>query len=537
MMSPLSVAQFIEPGAVEFDVLLIDEASQMRPEDALGAISRSRQLIVVGDPKQLPPTTFFDRIEQNDDVSDEDAVETESILDLAMQQYGRPRRLIWHYRSRHDSLVAFSNRHFYDGELQVSPSPDRTGELGVRYQYVGGKYSGGVNPAEATRVAERAIEMMTTNSDYSLGVVAVNQPQRDLIRIEIERLLLEEPRAQKYVERWDEGLEPFIIKNLESIQGDERDVILISTVYGPDANGNVFQRFGPINSQTGWRRLNVLFTRAKYRLEVISSLRPGDIIVDEKTSRGARALRGYLEYVSSGRLDSGIVSGLSFESDFEQAVAQLLKERGYDCIPQVGVAGFRIDLAVQDPQNSSRFVLGIECDGRAYHSSKSARDRDRLKDEVLRRLGWRLHRIWSTDWFTDPNREVERVVAAIKEAVSPKSADNATWEGSAATAASPQASSGSVETASKTRFRSAETKTAGPKVNEVLLESDVLAALRAVLPPGASMERDRLLKSVATTLKQSLTRQLRSAVNKMISQEVRQGRLRVNPSWSVVRRP
>jgi hypothetical protein len=271
MMSPLSVAQFIEPGSMHFDVLIIDEASQMRPEDALGAVARASQVVIVGDPKQLPPTAFFDRATSTDDMPDEDSVETESILDLAMQQYGKPRRLLWHYRSRHDSLIAFSNKHFYDNELQVFPSPDQTGELGVRYKHVGGRYQGSVNPIEAIRIAERAIEIMRTSPNLSMGIVSMNQRQRDLIRLEFESRLLLDKAAQRYVESWDERLEPFIIKNLETIQGDERDIILISTVYGPDASGNVFQRFGPINSRNGWRRLNVLFTRAKARIEVLSS--------------------------------------------------------------------------------------------------------------------------------------------------------------------------------------------------------------------------------------------------------------------------
>lgn len=537
MMSPLSVAQYIDPQAAQFDLLIVDEASQMRPEDALGAVSRAGQFVVVGDPKQLPPTTFFDRVEQNDEVPDEDAIETESILDLAMQQYGKPRRLIWHYRSRHDSLIAFSNKHFYDDELQVFPSPDQSGDLGVRSQYAGDRYHGSVNPGEAVRVAERALEIMKNEPKYSLGIVAINQPQRDLIRLEIERRLVIDTAGQRYVDQWEDRLEPFIIKNLESIQGDERDVMLISTVYGRDAAGNVFQRFGPINSRTGWRRLNVLFTRAKSRVEVITSLRASDIIVDERTSRGARALRDYLEYASSGRLESGVLTGRPPDSDFEIAVSELLKMRGYECVPEVGVAGFFVDIGVLDPENSSRFILGIECDGSTYHSSKAARDRDRLKDEVLARLGWRLHRIWSTDWFSDSAREIDRAIAAIEsERARQKQSEEGSDEPVESATASPGPSRGiSVKARPTAEPSSAEAQP--PKVDELLLESDILKLLREILPTGSTMEREKLLRSVSAALKSPLTRRLRSTINTMLSKEVRSGRLRVNASWSIVRRP
>jgi very-short-patch-repair endonuclease len=533
MMSPLSVAQAIEPGSIHFDVLIIDEASQMRPEDALGSVARADQIIIVGDPKQLPPTAFFDRAEASDEVADEDAVETESILDLAMQQYGRPRRLLWHYRSRHDSLIAFSNKMFYENELQVFPSPDRSGELGVRYTHISGQYQGSVNPAEAALVAERAIALMKSEPHRSLGIVTMNQRQRDLIRLEVERRAVTDRAAQRYMEDWEERLEPFLIKNLETIQGDERDIILISTLYGPDQAGNVYQRFGPINGKTGWRRLNVLFTRAKDRVEVISSLRPSDITSDERTSRGAKAFRDYLDYASSGRIETGNDTGRPPDSDFEVAVATALRNRGYECEPQVGVAGFFIDIGVRDQNSSGRFILGIECDGRSYHSNKAARDRDRLREEVLQRLGWRLHRIWSTDWFADSARELERLISTISSAADmPASRD----DGASGGGSPPTRSANFVST--QTIINELPKRVESPvSVDDLLLESDVLKAVRAVLPPGSALEREKLLRSVASRLGQPLGRKLRSTLNKSIAHEVRHGRLAVDPSWSVVRRP
>ena len=537
MMSPLSVAQYLDPNTMQFDVLIVDEASQMRPEDALGAISRARQMIIVGDPKQLPPTAFFDRSDgSNDEVADEDVVETESILDLALQQYARPRRLLWHYRSRHDSLIAFSNKNFYEGELLVFPSPDQSGELGVRSNFVSGIYQVGAstNMIEAGRIADAAVEHMKNRPHESLGLVAMNQKQRDLIRLEVDRRIVLERYAQKYVEKWEDTAEPFIVKNLESIQGDERDNIFISTVYGPDRDGNVYQRFGPVNSRVGWRRLNVLFTRAKLRVELFTSLRPQDVLSDERSGRGVRALHDYLDYASSGRLEIGAVSTREPESDFEVAVADMLRNRGYECVPQVGVAGFFIDIGVRDPNNSGRFILGIECDGKSYHSSKSARDRDRLRDEVLTRLGWPLHRIWSTDWFADPARELDRAIDAINAAV-PKEEEQSQAESSLISTPESVPSLALSRLFLESEFPVDSVKPA--KDDELLIGSSILEAIRGILPSGTSLEREKLLNSLATRLKLPLTRKARSVYNKTINREVQGGRLLVDSSWSIVTRP
>ncbi|MBF0181520.1 MAG: DUF3320 domain-containing protein [Magnetococcales bacterium] len=418
MMSPSSVAQFIKPDQ-RFDLVIIDEASQMRPEESISALARAKQAVIVGDPQQLPPSNFFSRQEVDDPTNNDEEFEkvvAESILDVARSAFQPPRELLWHYRSRHGSLIAFSNRHFYDDRLIVFPSPQEGHpDYGVRFIPVDGQYRASVNVPEANAVALEVIDFMAKNPDKSLGVVALNQPQRDLILAEMDRLFVRNTVAENYRARWAKTLEPFFVKNLENVQGDERDVIFISTVYGPDEAGNLMQRFGPINGAAGDRRLNVLFSRAKHGVTVFSSMRPDQIRVDANTPRGTRLLKEYLIYAATGQLDTGTRTYHDCDSDFERFVKERLEIKGYEVVAQVGVAGFRIDLGVRHPQWPFGFLLGIECDGAAYHSSLSARDRDRLRQQILESLGWTIYRVWSTDWFRDPNRELKRMIAFIEQ--------------------------------------------------------------------------------------------------------------------------
>jgi very-short-patch-repair endonuclease len=408
MMSPASVAQFIPSNSIRFDLVVIDEASQMRPEEALGVMARGKQLVVVGDPKQLPPTNFFS---SNAGVTDDD--DEESILDMTIKAFS-VRRLKWHYRSRHESLIAFSNKHFYDNSLTVFPSPNR--KFAINYHYIAdGLYQSGVNPIEVRRVAEAILEFMKNSPELSLGVVTLNQKQRDLLQDEMSLLTNNHPEVADYIAKWEETLSSFFIKNLENVQGDERDVIFISTVYGrerPDLP--VAQRFGPINSANGHRRLNVLFTRAKERIEVFSSMTAADIRPTEASNRGVHALRNYLEYIQTQQLETARLTGREPDSDFEVFVAKAIRAKGFEVVAQVGVANYFIDLAIVDPNRAGTYLLGIECDGATYHSSKAARDRDRYRQEVLEKLGWKLYRIWSTDWFKNPDEEIEKLLASIK---------------------------------------------------------------------------------------------------------------------------
>lgn len=417
MMGPMSAANYLQPGDIEFDLVVMDEASQVKPEDALGVIARGKQIIVVGDPKQLPPTSFFDRAGIDDDDDDTAAVsQTDSILDASLPLF-KMRRLRWHYRSQHESLIAYSNRHFYNSDLVVFPSPNaHAPEYGVKFSFVkNGRFINQHNIEEA-RVIARAVALHATNSpDESLGIVAMNSKQREQIERSIDEICREDTQAEAAIDRLRMKSDALFIKNLENVQGDERDVIFISFTYGPgEVDGKVYQRFGPINSDVGWRRLNVLFTRSKKRMHVFSSMRSEDIQVTETSKRGVQALRGFLHFAEKGNMD-GLAhhTGKAPDSDFEVSVITALENAGFRCEPQVGVAGFFIDIAVRDPGKQGRYLMGIECDGATYHSAKSARDRDRLRQDVLEGLGWRIRRIWSTDWFSNPDEILEPIVREL----------------------------------------------------------------------------------------------------------------------------
>jgi very-short-patch-repair endonuclease len=417
MMSPLAVAQYIPEGTA-FDIVVIDEASQMTPEDAIGAIRRGKQVMIVGDTNQLPPTTFFKKLlDQEEDDEDEVVVE-ESILDLANSAFRPKRRLRWHYRSRDSGLIAFSNEYVYDRSLVFFPSPSEgRPDMGVKFVKVEGNYSSGTNPAEARAMVNQAIQFMKRFPDRSLGLVTMNQKQQELMISEMEAALSRDQKALNYISDWktrNDGLEEFFIKNLENVQGDERDAIFIGTVYGPSAPGEkVHQRFGPINGVAGKRRLNVLFTRAKMIVVTFSSMSSEDIR-DADSNAGVQLLKKWLDYSATGMLAPNTDAGREADSDFELHVMDQLRSIGCEPISQVGVEGYFIDIGVRHPKWPYGMIMGVECDGATYHSSKSARDRDRLRQEVLEGLGWHLYRIWSTDWFNDPISETAKLKIAVE---------------------------------------------------------------------------------------------------------------------------
>ena len=420
MMSPLAVAQYIPADTVQFDLVVIDEASQMPPEDSIGALVRGRQAMVVGDTNQLPPTTFFHKLFEDEEEDEDTATLEESILELANAVFRPARRLRWHYRSQHSGLIAFSNRHVYDDDLIVFPSPQEDHpQMGVSYVKVDGFYASGTNPKEAQELISAALHFMRSHPDQSLGIVVLNKKQRDLLLQELDFALKKNPRAVEYIETWEtknDGLESFFIKNLENVQGDERDAIFIGTVYGPERTGaTVANRFGPINGVAGKRRLNVLFSRAKKRIVTFSSMTSADIRVEEGGNPGAWMLKRWLEYCATGKIEAGEKTHRQPDSDFELYVIEQLRSMGCEPVPQVGVTGYFIDIGVKHPQWPHGFIMGVECDGATYHSSRSARDRDRLRQQVLEERGWNLHRIWSTDWFQDPVRETTRLRKAVEE--------------------------------------------------------------------------------------------------------------------------
>ncbi|HEX2190445.1 MAG TPA: DUF3320 domain-containing protein, partial [Longimicrobiaceae bacterium] len=422
MMSPLTVAQLLDGRTGAFDLVVFDEASQLPAEDAVGAIGRGRQLVVVGDPKQLPPTNFFSVMSGTVAApTDEDGVplfeDSESILEEFMGS-GSPRtRLRWHYRSAHESLINFSNVSFYDAELYTFPGVETGGHgAGLSFEHVAdGVYEGkGLNPVEARRVADAVVRHAKTRPGLSLGVGTFNLRQQLAIQDELEARRRADPSLEPFFSR--EGAEPFFVKNLENIQGDERDVVFLSVTYARDAAGVLRYNFGPLNGENGWRRLNVLTTRARRAMRVFSSMRGDEINPTQAASQGPRLLREFLLYAEYGRLDGGAApTGAGEGSPFEREVQEELAARGVSLDPQVGVAGYRIDFGVRDDELSGRYVCGIECDGVAYHASETARDRDRLRQQVLERRGWTIHRLWSTDWFKDREGQVARLLELIEQ--------------------------------------------------------------------------------------------------------------------------
>lgn len=418
MMSPMSIANFLPPGKLEFDVVVFDEASQVKAVDAFGAIMRGKQVVVVGDTRQMPPTDFFSREVEMDD-EDSATGDIESILTMFKAAGSQERYLRWHYRSRHESLIAVSNVEFYDSKLVVFPSAGQHPHAkGVSFDYdPTALYDRGrtrTNKEEAKAVARAVMEHAIRTPELSLGVAAFSVAQRDLIQVEVELLRRKTPEAEVFFTR--ESSEPFFTKNLENIQGDERDVIFISVGYGRNESGRIAKEFGPLNREGGHRRLNVLITRAKMAMRVFSNFRADELELDAGASHGVRALRNFLKFAETGELEVATETGKAADSPFELEVIEALRERNYVVEPQVGTAGYFIDIAVKDPEYPGRYVLAIECDGAAYHSSRSARDRDRLRQGVLEGLGWNFHRIWSTDWFRNPQQEIIRAVAAIEAA-------------------------------------------------------------------------------------------------------------------------
>jgi very-short-patch-repair endonuclease/KaiC/GvpD/RAD55 family RecA-like ATPase len=418
MMSPMSVAQYLDPRNLHFDLVIMDEASQIRPAEALGAIARGAKAVIVGDQMQLPPTPFFQRLSAGEASEDDEFAEDtrqDSVLEAAAGRFYPSRRLKWHYRSEHDSLIAFSNHEFYQNDLTVFPSPfyDHP-DYGVALVQTNGIYKAGLNEIEGKAVVKAAIEFMQKHPTQSLGLVAVNAKQAEFIREQLDREIASDPDAAAYAQAWNGKLEEYFVKNLENVQGDERDVIFISTVYGKDENGNFYQRFGPINGIYGHRRLNVLFTRAKKKVTVFTSMTPEDI-QDGGKHPGVGVLKRYLQYARDGISVVSTPTGAECDSEFERWVLQVLQAHGYHGVPQVGVCGYRIDIGVQHPAKPGVFLCGIECDGATYHSARSVRERDRLRQEILERRNWKLYRIWSTDWFRNPSLQTKQLLRFLEQ--------------------------------------------------------------------------------------------------------------------------
>jgi very-short-patch-repair endonuclease len=452
MMSPMSIANFLAPGELEFDVVIFDEASQVKTVDALGAILRGRQVIVVGDTQQMPPSDFFNRdveIDDNENITND----IESILSMFRARGVQECYLNWHYRSQDPSLIAVSNTEFYNNQLLIFPSPQhsmpKVSELtttatslnldldlnyirGLSLQYmphaIYDKGNTKTNIEEAKAVAQAVLMHAIHNFHLSLGVIAFSIAQRDLIQLELEILRQNNAKLNLFLNNTHTDSNAFFIKNLENVQGDERDVIFVSIGYGRNASGSITQNFGPLNYQGGERRLNVLMTRAKLAMRVFCNFHAHELHVDEATKHGIHALKHFLHYAETRVLYPRNTSNIETKSiktshsinitdkPFEYMVMQALQKQGYIVDANVGISGYFIDLAIKDPQNSTHYILGIVFDGENYHSAHSTRDRDRLLPHILSKLGWYIHRIWSTDWLRHPQRELDLIVAAIDAA-------------------------------------------------------------------------------------------------------------------------
>lgn len=405
LMSPISVAQYLDIANQKFDLVIFDEASQMPTSEAVGAIARGHNVIVVGDPMQMPPTSFF-----TSNYIDEDNIEVEdleSILDDCLALPMPSKYLLWHYRSKHESLIAFSNSQFYDNKLLTFPSPDDLATK-VSYIHIDGCYDKGKsrqNGKEAEAIVnevERRL-MDPEASKFSIGIVTFSAAQQSLIEDLLNERFIEKPQLETIA---TERNEPLFIKNLENVQGDERDIILFSIGYGPDVNGKISMNFGPLNRDGGGRRLNVAVSRARYEMLIFSTLRSDQIDPNRTTAKGVLGLKSFLEFAEKGKsfaIPKKILNKLQ-TFDFEKFVAKKLEENGFTVHTNIGCSGYRIDIGVVDPKNPSKYVLGILCDGKNYRSARTAQDREIVQRNALKLLGWNIHQIWSTDWWA--NQEV-----------------------------------------------------------------------------------------------------------------------------------
>lgn len=429
MASPLSVSQLLPGDRPYFDVVVFDEASQVLPEDAVTSLLRGRQAVVAGDQRQLPPTTFFASGSDQQDNEDDGTAGFQSILDQMTAFLDPPWSLDWHYRSRDEALIAYSNHRIYGSRLVTFPGARSASA--IRHELVphvpgaGGQEQSAAR--EVTRVVELILEQARTRPNESLGVITMGIAHANRIEAELYRVREEHPDLEPFfaVDRQ----ERFFVKNLERVQGDERDAIILSVGYGKNEAGHVVYRFGPLLQEGGERRLNVAITRARNRMTVVSSFSHADLD-PAYPKEGVKHLRGYLEYAASGGRSFGFGTLTEVPlNDFEQSVRDELSRRGMTMAGQVGSSRYRIDLVALHPEKPGRYVLAIECDGATYHSAPTARDRDRLRQQQLEALGWRFCRIWSTDWFLRREEEVQRVLKAYQEAIRAADEDDANPDG------------------------------------------------------------------------------------------------------------
>ncbi len=422
MMSPLSVAHFLKPDRIKFDYVIFDEASQVKPIEAFGALLRGSNAVVVGDDKQLPPSDFFNQVVDLEEIDDEseysNVSDMESILDLFVTKNAKQTMLQWHYRSKHESLIAVSNKYFYDDKLINLPSAfPQNEDLGLQFKHLPDTiYATQKNEKEAEYIINSLrnhAQLFPSPDSCSIGIVAFSIRQKDCIENLLMRVRKEDSDFDKYMSSAEKAKEPFFIKNLENVQGDERDVIFVSICYGRTIEGKLNKNFGPVNRVGGERRLNVLFTRARLKCVLFSNFTASDLQISDTDANGLKIFKAFLDYAQNRNFNVNIFTNKPTDSPFEDCVKAALERAGYEVHTQIGSVGYFIDLAVPHPEQKGRYLLGIECDGATYHSSRSARERDRLRQGVLEGLGWEIYRIWSTDWFRNPSIELKKLVDHI----------------------------------------------------------------------------------------------------------------------------
>lgn len=512
LMSPMSVAQYIDADNIKFDLVIFDEASQMPTCEAVGAIARGNHAIVVGDPKQMPPTSFFSVSRVDEDNPEQE--DLESILDDCLALSLPSKHLLWHYRSKHESLIAFSNSQYYDNKLLTFPSPDDI-KSKVTYQAVEGFYDKGrsrQNRAEAEAVIREILTRLSQPelAKMSMGVVTFSSVQQTLIEDLLNEAFSKNPHLETIAL---ESAEPLFIKNLENVQGDERDVILFSVGYGPDSQGKVSLNFGPLNREGGWRRLNVAVSRARYEMKIFSTLKAEQIDLARTSSEGVAGLKAFLEYAEKGKNAMAVNSG--FHSlrgkSLVDLVAERIREQGYEVHTHIGCSGYRVDMGVVHPERKSEYLLGILCDGENYREAKTVRDREIIQQDVLRLLGWRLHRVWTMDWIDNAEKVMSGIMTAIadaaakeqeKEESSPEEELPVGAEPDQKIAEAPvseQASLPDVEPGYKIDYQSYPVELCGIAAEEFLLPSRtglVMRQITAILEYEAPISRAQLYRRI-----------------------------------------
>jgi len=414
LMSPISAAQYFDVDTKHFDLVIFDEASQLPTCEAISALARAKQAIIVGDPNQMPPTSFFSSVK-----ADEENIEMEdleSILDDCLSLSVPSKYLLRHYRSKHESLIAFSNANYYENKLLTFPSADDLNRK-VQYHHVSGFYDKGktrTNKFEAESIAQyiKTHYSNTKKSKYSLGVVTFSQTQQNLVEEKLQQLFMADPQLEQLANECDE---PLFIKNLENVQGDERDIILFSVGYAPDEDGKVSMNFGPLNRNGGWRRLNVAVTRARYEMHIFATLKADQIDLSRTSSEGVAGLKAFLQFAESGQLTirSEDIRATQNRMLLSETIGKRLQEKGLNIKSNIGTSAFKVDIGIVHPDKPQQYILGIVLDGDYYYKACTCNDREMVMPSVLKALGWNIFRIWTMDWHENADKIIDSIAKKV----------------------------------------------------------------------------------------------------------------------------